>query len=49
METFQRKRDITIDPDTGNSGWCGEMSDYDHTIWLMATREVDDSCWGRWQ
>jgi hypothetical protein len=48
MEKIQRNRGITIDPNTGNSGWCGDTIDYDHTIWLMATREADDSCWGRW-
>jgi hypothetical protein len=48
METIQRNRGITIDPDTADSGWCGETIDYDHIAWLMATREADDSCWGRW-
>ncbi len=47
MEKFQRKRRIAIDHDTADSGWCGETIDYDHTIWLMATREADHSCWGR--
>ena len=48
MEMIQRNRGITIDPDTADSGWLGETIDYDHTIWLMATRESVDSCWGRW-
>jgi len=48
MKTFQRKRQIRIDPDTADSGWCGELMDYDHTAWLMAAREAEDSCWGRW-
>jgi hypothetical protein len=46
MEKFQRKRRITIDDDTADSGWCGETIDYDHTAWLMAIREADDACWG---
>ena len=42
METFQRKRGITIDPDTADSGWCGESIDYHHTAWLMAMRHAQD-------
>lgn len=47
MEAFQRKRGITIDPDTADSGWCGESIDYHHTAWLMAMREAEDCGWDR--